>query len=614
MSLELLEFRIVYVAAVTAAWLATYAAHSTLLIGAVWLLNRAARLDRATRELTWKLALLGGVATATIALAAGVHPVLGRFETAAAVEARTWAGSPASPALPSPSPARDAGHAPRPGTERFASRIPQAVTALRYVPLALVLLWLLHAAAVLLRVVYETTRVRRSLGVRRDVDDEVRERFESVGRSMGLRRTVRFTYSERLASPMALGAAEITVPRRMLAELGIEDQRAVVAHEIAHLLRRDPSWLLAAATAESLFFFQPLNRMARMRWQEQAEYVCDEMVVRELGSGLSLARALARVAEWLSTDTRRPRPLAPALAEEPRTLVGRVKALLQGSARAHRPAWIVRAALWLAPAAVVCGSPAFAPGAVRGWGTPAFHWSDVVPAGQSVEVQGVLGSIRIEPWRRDSVEVSATRHGRPSDPDVHFEVVRHPGGVTICATYPTPDSVPPNTCTPGATGQYNTRANDVEIEFVLHVPPGVNVVASTATGTISTGLLQGAVQAYSASGDIDIATTQFAAAQSRSGNIRVSMGRTAWDGTLEVTSQAGNIALDLPPAANTDVDAQTTTGTIKSDFEIGQARPSLWSRLKPVGSLGSSAHGVIGEGGRRLELSTVSGNIRLRRR
>src|SRR5262245_65105354 len=91
MSLESLGFLVVYLAAVTAAWLATYAAHSTWLIGAVWLLNRTARLSRPTRELTWKLALFGGVATSSVVLAAGVRPVLGRFETAAVVEARTWA-------------------------------------------------------------------------------------------------------------------------------------------------------------------------------------------------------------------------------------------------------------------------------------------------------------------------------------------------------------------------------------------------------------------------------------------------------------------------------------------------------------------------------------------
>src|SRR5262249_54762238 len=103
MSVESLGFPVVYAAAITAAWLVTYAAHSTLLIGAVWLLNRAPRLGRSARELTWKLALFGGVATASVVLVAGVRPALGRFETAAAIEARIWAGAPASRVLPSAS-------------------------------------------------------------------------------------------------------------------------------------------------------------------------------------------------------------------------------------------------------------------------------------------------------------------------------------------------------------------------------------------------------------------------------------------------------------------------------------------------------------------------------
>src|SRR5262245_55782854 len=176
MSLESLGFLMVYVAAVTAAWLVTYAAHSTLLIGVVWLLNRAVRLDRPMRDLTWKLALLGGIATTSLVLAAGVRPVLGRFETAPAVEARILTRAPAPRSLRSPSVVPSPDHAARPRVERFAARIPRAVTALRYVPLALVLLWLLYAATVVRRVVIETVRARRSLGERRDVDDEVRER------------------------------------------------------------------------------------------------------------------------------------------------------------------------------------------------------------------------------------------------------------------------------------------------------------------------------------------------------------------------------------------------------------------------------------------------------
>lgn len=613
MSLESLVFLLLYVSACAAAWLATYAVHSTVLIGSVWVLNRASHLTRAMRELTWKLALVGSLITTTLVVATGARPWLGRYETASLVEARAFGGAPVSLplALGQSRPIALERDASSGRVVQYPARVPQATTALRYLPLVLVMLWLLYACTVLLRMVYVTARARRSLGPRTEITGSARETFDDVARSMGLARRVHYTMTDRLASPVALGRSEITMPRRLLAELDAEDQRGVIAHEVAHLVRRDPWWLLAAATTESLFFFQPLNRMARMKWQEQAEYMCDELVVREQGSGLPLARSLARVAEWVSGDAQQ--LLAPAFAEQPGTLLGRVKVLLTGDSPAPRPSRTTRAALLVLPALVLGGSPAFSAGPVRGWGTPAFNWAGVVPPGQTIEIQGVLGSIRAEPSTGDSVVVYATRHGRATNPDVHFEVVRRNDGVTICAVYPVPASASPNTCRPGATGQLNTRANDVEIEFVVRVPDSVGLVASSATGDITTGLLHSPVTATSASGDIDIATTSYAAADAGAGNVRVSMGRTDWNGALALASKAGNIRVTLPAAASAEVTASTRTGSIHSDFDLGQAR-SRWSRLKLHGSLGMSVKSAIGSGGRSLDISTIAGNIVVERK
>ena len=385
----------------------------------------------------------------------------------------------------------------------------------------------------------------------------------------------------------------------------------MLAHEIAHLVRRDPAWLLAAATLESLFFFQPLTRMARMKWQEHAEYLCDELAARQQGSGLPLARALARVAEWRVAQAEL---LAPALAEEPRTLLGRVRALLGGGSKAPRASWTARAALTMLPVVILCVSPTFAPGSVRGWGAPAFHWADHLAPGQTIEVQGVLGSIRIEPTLGESVVVNATRHGRARSPDIHFETLRTLDGFTIAAVYPTPAGVRANAATPGATGQYNTRENDVEVEFVVHVPPGVNVVASCSAGNITSGVVHGVVRARCRSGDIDISTTEYANAETESGNIRAVMGSATWMGRMSLRTRAGDIRLALPAAAALEVEARTVTGTIRSDFDLGQVRPSWWSRLAPRGSLGSHTRATLGRGGRSLELSTMAGNIELVRR
>jgi DUF4097 and DUF4098 domain-containing protein YvlB len=168
-------------------------------------------------------------------------------------------------------------------------------------------------------------------------------------------------------------------------------------------------------------------------------------------------------------------------------------------------------------------------------------------------------------------------------------------GVTICALYPTPAGTPANRCVPGSAGQFNTRANDVEVEFIVSVPTGVGLVASSATGNVTTGALRGPVTA-----------------RSSSGGINVTMAVADWSGSLELESKSGDVKVTLPRNADVVISAATRTGSIKSAFDIGAERHSFLSRLKPRGSLGSSARGVVGRGGRELVLSTIAGNISIK--
>jgi hypothetical protein len=289
--------------------------------------------------------------------------------------------------------------------------------------------------------------------------------------------------------------------------------------------------------------------------------------------------------------------MAPALAEEPSTLLPRVERILdyEGAQKSPSPASLLLAVALLPVVAI--GSPAFAPGSVRGWGTPAFHWEGVIAAGQSIEVQGVMGSIHAIPATSDTVKVRATRRGRSTNPDIRFDVVRAEGGVTICALYPVPAHVPTNRCVPGNTGQLNTRANDVAVEFLIAVPRGVGLIASSATGHITTGVLHGPVTAHSSSGSMD-----------------VSLAAAEWTGALELESKSGNVTITLPRDADVVIAAATRTGTITSAFDIGARRESWLARLKPRGSLGSGVTGVVGRGGRELMLSTMAGDIAIQAR
>src|SRR5205807_703567 len=82
--------------------------------------------------------------------------------------------------------------------------------------------------------------------------------------------------------------------------------------------------------------------------------------------------------------------------------------------------------------------------------------------------------------------VVAHKHARRSDPDdVKIEVVPFEGGVTICAVYPTPRRArEENDCAPGDSWHSNTEDNDVQADFTVTVPKGVEFDGQTVNGDI----------------------------------------------------------------------------------------------------------------------------------
>jgi HEAT repeat protein len=137
---------------------------------------------------------------------------------------------------------------------------------------------------------------------------------------------VHLTASHAISSPVALGGSEICLPLAALEGLEPAQRRAMLAHELAHIVRRDPQWLILGCVVERLFFFQPLNRLARRGIQESAEYLADEWAAQQSG-GVPLARCLVKVAEWIEASPLGV-PVA-GMAEQRSQLRARVTRLLE---------------------------------------------------------------------------------------------------------------------------------------------------------------------------------------------------------------------------------------------------------------------------------------------
>jgi hypothetical protein len=295
-------------------WLLTYAVHGALFAAL------AAGAERtgwgavaARRDAFWKLALVGGIVTSTVFVAAGSAPA------GAAVHLSPQGVI--APALTSD------------GVFWLATG------------------WMAITAILALR----TARAWR-LGVRH----AGRRRVIRRGRATVLLQEilgpaadrVTLSCSRTLGVPVAF-AREICVPVRALRELPDDEFRALLAHEAAHVVRRDAVWLMIAAAVRALGWWQPLNLVAAARLRLAMELSCDERAAAEPRERAALARCLVKVAEW---NVRDDGAVLATMASRGSALRRRLESLLDDAPRRRRAVgpWL---AVTTVAVPVVCLAP-----------------------------------------------------------------------------------------------------------------------------------------------------------------------------------------------------------------------------------------------------------------
>lgn len=389
-------------------WLATYALHSTCLLGGVWLFERV-RSDASPtlRATLWRTALLGAIVTATLQTTGVVKPLSGELfvvgadhaapanstSITAPLDAAATLAPPADGAaatglpsstsgvaagrapnraasadLPSASPPDSAGpttaSAVRPAVQSAdanARRIPDITASVSAVPkgtttarldwrVVLVAAWLLGAIVLAGRVALMMLALRREVSDRHPViRGPLFERMGAIAHRAGLKRLPRLSSSANIEGPLTLPGGEICIPVWAHDGLSTNQLDALLAHEMAHWIRRDAQWLVASVVIQSLLFFQPLNWLGHRRQAALAELSADDWSATHTGHGLALAECLAAFAE--ATQRRPPPVFAATMAHKRSALVHRIERLLE--ARYDRTVPTLRAKLVICVVAVI---------------------------------------------------------------------------------------------------------------------------------------------------------------------------------------------------------------------------------------------------------------------
>jgi len=209
-------------------------------------------------------------------------------------------------------------------------------------------------------------------------------------------------------------------------------------------------------------------------------------------------------------------------------------------------------------------------------------------AGGSFELSNVNGSVRIEAWDRDEVEVHAVK----STPEqeslldlVAIDVDSRPDNLSISTRYPQEEGV------------------EVAVDYVVHVPrraqlshvSNINgtlrVVSSQSIGELHT--VNGNIEVYAGSGNVHAHTTN--------GNVYLELKRPADAGGASAETINGSVLLAIPSNLPADLEARCMNGSFSSELPLimrGAEQPRV-------------VHGQLGRGGAPIHLGTVNGTIRV---
>ncbi len=216
-------------------------------------------------------------------------------------------------------------------------------------------------------------------------------------------------------------------------------------------------------------------------------------------------------------------------------------------------------------------------------------------------IKNISGIIEAESWNENYIKLDFRKHGPGKAPEVKTDLAGTE--LTIAAVYPK---------SPGNFGS---------VDFFLKVPEDLMFLkVNSVSGRINiSGLGEDTEQKLSttsgnittdSAGDLDISSVSgalsFSAfgdeieASTTSGRIQGVLEKNHPSGKIDISSVSGRVMLEVPSGFNADVDLHSVSGSVSSELPVSVTETKR-----------NTIRGVIGSGGTDVEISTVSGSIKI---
>lgn len=209
-------------------------------------------------------------------------------------------------------------------------------------------------------------------------------------------------------------------------------------------------------------------------------------------------------------------------------------------------------------------------------------------SGGSFELVNVNGSVQVDGWDRDEVEVRAVKTTTGDERDlsrVEIQVDSAQDHIAVRTRYPQGSGV------------------EVAVEYHVRVPYRVLLGGvETVNGNVLVRGVDGNGELRTVNGDVDVSESSGRfSARTTNGSIRLKLRKLADSGPMSLETVNGSVVLGLPHDAHAALNAVSLNGDFSSQLPVTATSSSA----------GRGVSGTIGAGGCRISLRTVNGGIRV---
>ena len=217
-------------------------------------------------------------------------------------------------------------------------------------------------------------------------------------------------------------------------------------------------------------------------------------------------------------------------------------------------------------------------------------FNETVPlqAGGTFELQNVNGTVELQGWDRNEIEIHAVKTAKQKESDlerVSIDVNAKPSAVSVITRYPQNEGV------------------EVAVEYTVHVPRNARVERlGTVNGTLRVSSLENVGDLRTVNGNIEVYESAGpVAAHVTNGNVHLELTHLSTPETTVAETTNGSVLLALPASAQADLEARCLNGSFSSELPV-----AVESTLRP-----REVRGKLGKGGAPIRLRTVNGGIQI---